>query len=213
MKTFIIADTHFNHDKIKTYCERPPNFTELLVKNWNERVNEGDSVIHLGDVGIGPKEGIVETVARLNGRKILVRGNHDREKSNQWWMDRGFAFSCDAMMFRNWWLTHEPAKKLPWAEGVHCQGNIHGHLHNIFHGFQIPGTSFKKLINPWQRLFAVEYTKYYPIEFMEFVNHPDKYNARGIEHLDHVNQYPIRMPGIWSGFVRTLTKEKKDGGI
>jgi hypothetical protein len=35
-----------------------------------------------------------------------------------------------------------------------------------------------ELKHPWQRLFACEYTDYYPIEFSEFVAHPDKYQAR-----------------------------------
>lgn len=181
MRTLLIADTHFNHDNIKTYCDRPINFTELTIKNWNERVNEKDTVIHLGDFGIGPIQGIIEILKRLKGRKILIRGNHDRQKSCIWWMNNGFDFACDAMMFRNWWLTHEPAQRLPWTEGPSCQGNIHGHLHNIWHGFhnsEMPVQT--KLNNPWQRLYAVEYTKYCPIEFTEFVDHPDKYNARGL---------------------------------
>lgn len=143
-------------------------------------MGDNDTIIHLGDVGIGPKQGIVDVLRRLKGRKIVIRGNHDREKSNSWWMDHGFDFSCDALMFGNWWLTHEPAKALPWQEGLHCMGNIHGHLHNIWDGFGKEGEAVStKLHNPWQRLFAVEYTKYCPIEFDEFVNHPDKYQARG----------------------------------
>lgn len=186
MKTMLISDTHFNHQNIKTYCDRPDDFTDRLIKNWKERVRAEDTIIHLGDVGIGQKSQIDEILRQLPGHKILIRGNHDRDKSNSWWMDHGFDFSCDAMMWGNWWLTHEPAQKLPWTEGPSCLGNIHGHLHNIFHGFggrnkdgSVPWT---KLHNPWQRLFAVEYTNYCPIEFTEFTNHPDKYNARGIQH-------------------------------
>jgi calcineurin-like phosphoesterase family protein len=185
MRVLLIADTHFNHNGIATHCDRPPDFTEILVKNWGMRVEEGDTVIHLGDVGIGRKSDIESILRELPGRKILVRGNHDREKSNRWWMNHGFDFSCDAMMWGNWWLTHEPAKQLPWEEGSSCEGNIHGHLHNIWDGFvkrepqaaDVP--AFTRLNNPWQRLFAVEYTNYCPIEFQEFVYHCDKYKARG----------------------------------
>jgi|ERR1700693_262028 len=184
MRTLVIADTHFNHEEIKTYCDRPDNFTDLLIKNWNERVEDGDLVIHAGDVGIGSKKHIRDILHSLKGRKTLIRGNHDRDKSCLWWMQNGFDLAVDALMFRNWWITHEPAKHLPWELGPHCQGNIHGHLHNIFHGFHVKegAQTPTKLHNPWQRLFAVEYTNYCPIEFMEFVDHPDKYNARGIEH-------------------------------
>jgi hypothetical protein len=35
------------------------------------------------------------------------------------------------------------------------------------------------LLHPWQRLFAVEYTDYRPVEFDKFIHRPDKYQARG----------------------------------
>jgi calcineurin-like phosphoesterase family protein len=187
MKTFLISDTHLNHANIATYCDRPPNFTDMIIKRWNERVTWADTVIHLGDVAIGPR-GLVENQIRsLNGKKILIRGNHDRASSNSWWMDHGFDFSCDAMMFGNCWLTHEPAKKLPYDTMDVANGcfNIHGHLHNIWHGFapnagdEKDATEQRKLRNTWQRLFAIEYTNFYPIEFMEFIDHPDRYQARG----------------------------------
>ena len=182
MRVLLISDTHLNHANIATYCVRPENFTEMIIKRWNQRVAPDDTIIHLGDVAIGPRPLIEPQLRSLNGRKILIRGNHDRHGSNNWWMDNGFDFACDAMMFRNWWLTHEPAQNLPWTEGPSCLGNIHGHLHNIWDGFAPEGPSALKidhLRNPWQRLFAIEYTDYYPIEFDEFVSKPDKYQARG----------------------------------
>lgn len=155
----------------------------MIIKNWNQRVKWEDTVIHLGDVAIGPRQVIENQIRSLNGRKILVRGNHDRHGSCSWWMDHGFDFACDAMMFRNWWLTHEPARSLPWEQGEHCLGNIHGHLHNIWHGFapnagdHKDATEQRRLHNSWQRLFAIEYTNYMPIEFDEFIDKPDKYQS------------------------------------
>lgn len=181
MKVFLISDTHLNHANIATYCDRPPNFTDMIIKRWNERVEWCDTVIHLGDVAIGPR-GLVENQIRsFNGHKILVRGNHDRKGSCSWWMDHGFDFACDGMKFRNCWLTHEPDT----SRAGGCDLNIHGHLHNIWHGFapnagaEEAATKEKRLRNNWQRLFAIEYTDYYPIEFDEFVSKPDRYQARG----------------------------------
>lgn len=116
---------------------------------------------------------------QLPGRKILIRGNHDRNRSISWWMSSGFDFACDSVKFRNCWLTHEPDPVLP--EG--CTLNLHGHLHNIWHGFLPAGQqqAAKEAHRPFQRLFAVEYTNYCPIEFDEFVAHPDKYLARGFK--------------------------------
>lgn len=182
MNFYLISDTHFNHAKIATYCDRPANFTDVLIRNWHNTIKQEDTIIHLGDVFIGPTIGWDEIYKSLPGNKILVRGNHDRNRSLGWWMSHGFGFACDGMRFRNCWLTHEPDTSR--ASG--CDLNIHGHLHNIWHGFapnagdEKDATETKRLRNPWQRLFSVEYTNYMPIEFDKFVSHPDKYLSRGI---------------------------------
>lgn len=184
MNVYLISDTHFNHKNIATYCQRPENFTELIIKRWNETVKPEDLVIHLGDVQIGKKSEWI--MPNLPGRKVLILGNHDRQNSATWWMEHGFDFACQGMKFRNCWLTHEPSSSL--ADG--CLLNIHGHLHNIWDGFVSPervardekllGPEYRtKLKYPWQRLFAIEYTDYRPVEFDKFVSHPDKYQARG----------------------------------
>jgi calcineurin-like phosphoesterase family protein len=186
MKVFLTSDTHINHENIKTYCQRPDDFTSLILKRWNERVRPEDTVIHLGDVIMGHRAAIKEILAGLNGTKILIRGNHDRKGSCSWWMDHGFNFACDGMKFRNCWLTHEPDS----ARAGGSDLNIHGHLHNIWHGFHAghdekdeigQAWQTKRLKHDWQRLFAIEYTDYYPVEFDHFVSHPDRYNARGIK--------------------------------
>lgn len=181
MNFYLISDTHFKHENMKTYCDRPADFTERLIKNWNQVVKPEDTVIHLGDVAIGSLEHWDWIVPSLPGIKILIRGNHDRQRSVSWWMNHGFNFACDGMRFRNCWLTHEPDT----SRAGGCELNIHGHLHNIWHGFaanagdERDATEQKRLRNSWQRLFAVEYTNYMPIEFDKFVAHPDKYQARG----------------------------------
>lgn len=135
-----------------------------------------DTIIHLGDVQIGKKSDWI--MPALPGRKILIRGNHDRQWSNTRWMEAGFDFACDGMRFRNCWLTHEPETSR--ASG--CDLNIHGHLHNIWDGFHHDPVGdahkYRKLNNPWQRLFAIEYTDYRPVEFDKFVAHPERYQAR-----------------------------------
>jgi calcineurin-like phosphoesterase family protein len=176
MKTWLLSDTHLNHEKIKTWCQRPDDFTERLDKNVRQMVKPEDLVIHLGDVGIGKSEEFMKTVESWPGRWVLVRGNHDG-KSCQYYMDHGFSFACDAMVYRGVWLTHKPwRQELP--EGTFL--NVHGHLHNVWDGF-LPDDPEKsqdefavalqlgRLPKPWHRLFAVEYTDYKPVEFDKFV--------------------------------------------
>lgn len=186
MKTYLISDPHLNHDKIKTYCQRPDNFTELIDRNVREAVKPDDLLINLGDIGIGKPEGYMGIINTWPGRKILVRGNHD-QKSCQWYMDHGFDFACDGMVYRGAWLTHKPATALPEGTSI----NIHGHLHNVWDGFYpddperaaesefVKAAKLGRLQMPWQRLFAIEYTDYRPVEFDKFVAKPDKYQARG----------------------------------
>jgi calcineurin-like phosphoesterase family protein len=178
-----------NHAKIKTWCDRPDDFTERIDDNVMRILKAGDLLLDLGDFGIGKPELYVATAKKWRDAGIihvLIRGNHD-QKSCQWYMEHGFSFACDAMIYRGAWLTHHPWKgALP--EGTNV--NIHGHLHNVWHGFgsddpEAEADQFKQatreghLANPWQRLFAVEYTDYMPIEFDHFLAKPDKYQARG----------------------------------
>lgn len=150
-------------------------------------VRPEDLVIHLGDVFIGKKEGWFAIKDQLPGRKWLVRGNHDRH-SNIWWMTQGgFDAACDSFEFRGAYLTHKPAREL--APG--CIYNVFGHLHNIWNGFHpddpkdVPDSEENfisrkgRLWHPWQRLLAVEYTDYKPVDFDHFISHPEKYQATG----------------------------------
>lgn len=177
MKTWIITDTHLNHDKIKTYCQRPDNHTELIDQNIRRMVGVKDILIHVGDVGVGKEDSWMPMVGTWPGYKWLIRGNHDG-KSSQWYVDKGlFHMACDALMYRGVWLTHKPWRgDLPTGTTI----NIHGHLHNVWHGFGKDDPELNKqefhapfiagaLEFPWQRLLAVEYTNYAPVEFDKFV--------------------------------------------
>jgi len=77
---YFVSDTHFNHNNIIKYCDRPfdsvEEMNEVLIKNWNSVVSEGDIVYFLGDfsMSLGAVE---ELTKRLNGHKKLITGNHD----------------------------------------------------------------------------------------------------------------------------------------
>lgn len=65
---------------------------EEIIRRWNEVVEPEDIVYHLGDIAMGTIVDSLPKVARLNGYKVAVLGNHDRpfmrmNKSDeiQWW--------------------------------------------------------------------------------------------------------------------------------
>jgi calcineurin-like phosphoesterase family protein len=115
---FLIGDTHFSQQSICEFLNadgskvRPwdtaAEMDEAMIDRWNAVVKPGDKVYHFGDV-TSTRKGIA-TMAKLNGRKVLIRGNHDIFKLG------------------NLVLSHVPihpdAITNRW-----CNGNVHGHLH------------------------------------------------------------------------------------
>ena len=178
-------------------------------------------MIHLGDVFIGKKEGWFEILPHLTGRKVLVVGNHDRH-SCVWWMTQGgFDWACESMILRRAYLTHKPARELPPNADI----NIFGHLHNIWDGFHPDDPKVKpdsdenfisrqgRLWHPWQRLFAVEYTNYMPVEFDKFVHHADRYQARGPKgkHVQNNSGYSRVVDGADTGNFSPLPIDPEAG--
>lgn len=78
---YYIADMHFGHANIIKYCNRPFKSVEemdsVLVRNWQKRVKEDDTVYIVGDIIYGHKNPEV-ILEQLPGKKILIEGNHDR---------------------------------------------------------------------------------------------------------------------------------------
>ncbi len=82
---YFTGDTHFGDPRVLRIDRRPfPNMAEhdlALIENWNTVVGQDDDVWHLGDF-ISVKAGnCAELLAKLNGRKHLIIGNNDPEKT------------------------------------------------------------------------------------------------------------------------------------
>jgi calcineurin-like phosphoesterase family protein len=82
---FFTSDTHFGHHGIIAPCRRPYGSVEemdaALIRNWNDVVPSNGVVFHLGDVSFKGAARTVEVLGSLNGKIILVRGNHDAHMS------------------------------------------------------------------------------------------------------------------------------------
>lgn len=139
MSVFFTADTHFNHANIIEYSKRPfsdlEEMTEAIIERWNRCVSKGDTVFHLGDFALswGKKHAAVidGLLARLNGQKWLIKGNHDREevtKNPRWHMVKDYhelkhegqrIVLCHYAM-RTWSQSHRGA----WMLHGHSHGNL-----------------------------------------------------------------------------------------
>ena len=128
-RVFVIADTHFGHKKVCSFESKTRPFSsveemnEEMVYRWNHVVKAHDIVWHLGDVLFG--EHSFEILARLNGVKKLVMGNHDRYPMEKYL--EHFSQVCSSVRLRECIFTHIPVHP---AQFHRYLANIHGYLHS-----------------------------------------------------------------------------------
>ena len=131
---FLTSDTHFGHAGVCKFTEAdgvtkirpwtdPDEMDEEMVRRWNDRVRPNDKVYHLGDVVINRRA--LPTLARLNGDKVLIRGNHDIFRDDEY---RTYFRELRAYHVMNGMiLSHIPLHEASLGRfGV----NIHGHVHS-----------------------------------------------------------------------------------
>jgi len=171
--TWIISDTHFYHSKIVGYCDRPVDFTQKTLKHWRRMIAPDDLVYHLGDTFFGSGSQFRSCFNSLPGKKILIKGNHDKKNTN-WYLNRGFiavlsfaAFLIGTNLRRNGeyfqytqvLLSHKPMK-IPEFDGCRTI-NIFGHFHNNV--IEKCESELVELLTENHYLFSLEHTKYKPV--------------------------------------------------
>lgn len=154
--TFIIADTHFGHANVLKY--EPKRKTILgdypdqrMAELWNAAVSPTDTVLHLGDFAF-KSEAVHTCGSQLNGKKYLLRGNHDKTAQVQ--LENGFAEVIDfpnkgepaylvtvvdgiRILFSHYPIVSDGYDNTRWRylskvfEEEQCQINIHGHVHSM----------------------------------------------------------------------------------
>jgi calcineurin-like phosphoesterase family protein len=168
---FLTSDTHFGHtgvcrftgddgEKIRPWTD-PDEMDEEMIRRWNDRVRPTDKVYHLGDVVINRKA--LKTLTRLNGDKVLIRGNHDIFRDDEY---REYFRELRAYHVMNGMiLSHIPIH----PESLGRFGvNIHGHTHqrrvmyrDLF--------SDESLIDTRYHCVCVEQTDFAPILFEDVI--------------------------------------------
>jgi len=133
---FFTSDTHFGHNNIIKYENRPfDNANEMdkvLVSNWNSVVKKSDEVYILGDFLFGDGEYANFICEKLNGRKYLILGNHDsfvNDKNfniiNFEWIKAYHKLSYNKDKFI---LFHYPIQT--WDCRHHDAIHLYGHVHS-----------------------------------------------------------------------------------
>lgn len=78
---FFTSDLHFYHKNVIELCNRPwPDVDSMnkgLIENWNKAIGPDDFVYVIGDMFFCGVIKLKEIMAQLNGKKVLIQGNHD----------------------------------------------------------------------------------------------------------------------------------------
>ncbi len=112
MTLWFTADWHLGHEKILQFEPGRPGLgptmvdsikehDEILIERHNAVVAPDDVVWVLGDAAMGPITDSLAKCARMNGRKLLVCGNHDRPA-----------------------MTTDPDKRAAWIERYKTEGGF-----------------------------------------------------------------------------------------
>ena len=140
---FFTSDEHYDHKNVLLHqANRADLFASLeemqegLISRHNEVVKRKDIVYHLGDFAF---KSPMPFVRQLNGKHILLRGNHD-----YWYKKAELAAnftSIHDVLKVKWegivlWLSHYP--HLSWPRDNHGVIHLHGHCHG---GLKAPGKS------------------------------------------------------------------------
>lgn len=160
------SDPHFDHTNIIKYCHRPfrsvRQMNAILQRNWNSTLRPDDLVYFVGDMSFGkPSRSPWWWLKRLNGRKVYVKGSHDRGirlSSIIPGVSRVSEFEHVTVGGLDFLVVHDPSSAIVngWEGWV-----IHGHLHNTkpFCDFQ------EKRVN-----VSVEVTGYKPVSLARIID-------------------------------------------
>ena len=169
-RTWVAADHHFGHVNILKFTDEAGNLLRgsvfktieehdrAIIERHNELVHPDDRVYLLGDVCINRRSR--HLLSELNGRKVLVKGNHDIFKLPDYtpFFDdiRAYVVQKDGDGNKVI-LSHIPIH----PESLGRFGtNIHGHLHQ------------NKVGDPRYICVSLEHTDYRPIQICEALKLP-----------------------------------------
>jgi calcineurin-like phosphoesterase family protein len=170
---FLVSDTHFGHKGVCHFTrtdgvtklrpfDTPEEMDEFMVAAWNAKVRPNDKVYHLGDVVINRRA--LKIMSRLNGDKVLIRGNHDIFPDAEY---REYFRELRAYHVMNGMiLSHIPIH----SESLGRFGvNIHGHTHanRVMRPLAVCGRT--DVIDVRYHCVCVEQTDFAPILFEDVI--------------------------------------------
>lgn len=181
---FFTSDTHFCHDKVINFCNRPFNSVEemnnAIIDAWNKKVDKDDIVFHLGDFCWGGSKEWNSILDQLNGHIHLICGNHDVKN-----LKLGVTPNFESITFqkeifiegRSVYLNHYPF--LTWG-GVYGERGtevwqLFGHVHSKKNDYNGRDSERLKYMLPQQMDVGVDSTDdYAPYSWSEIKSKIEK---------------------------------------
>lgn len=193
---FYTADLHLGYLPILQATARPfatvEEMDEALIRSWNERVTESDTVYIVGDLSYNSGKTPVQYLSRLHGIKHLIRGNHDTGITDAVRFYEYCATVTDFLEIddrdRHVILCHYPI--------VHEKGGymVHGHIHNQRnHAYQLL-KELPKVLNA-----GVDVNFYRPVTLDELIENNRQYYSEAYPELfptppEPLHNAPGQMP-------------------
>ncbi|MDE7057661.1 MAG: metallophosphoesterase [Lachnospiraceae bacterium] len=133
---YFTADLHFYHENIIWHTQRPfysaEEMNKTLIQKWNRKVSCEDEVYILGDFTMKGAEIATACLCALQGKKHLIKGNHDRFVEQSAFEKSLFASVREYMeityLNTRFVLFHYPM--IEWNGERKGAIALHGHQHN-----------------------------------------------------------------------------------
>ena len=186
---YFVADLHFGHSNIIKLCNRPyssiEEMNEAFISNWNKKIKKrADTVYIVGDFA-WEKAQPLEFLKWLNGRKVLITGNHDKKWLKSFDCSEYFEQIVPYLEIRSnnvdITLCHYPM--LEWKNsrkfGSKKLGfHVHGHIHNRYR------EEYKSLfLLPHALNAGVDVNDFSPVTFDELIKNNEKYKLSMLESV------------------------------
>lgn len=144
-KIWFTSDSHFGHKNVIKYCERPfdsiEEMDEILIDRWNMVIDHDDLIICCGDFSLTNPKSTNEILNKLNGDKVLIKGNHEKSilsnKLNRDMFNGGIYDLLNITViddeveygFQDIILCHYPM--LSWNKSHRGSWQLFGHVHGM----------------------------------------------------------------------------------
>lgn len=127
---FYISDLHLGHENALRFDNRPFGSIEeqdiFMIRNWNSVVNKNDTVYVVGDFAWKNENGLL-FLNSTNGKKVLIKGNHDRNSNILNSFDEVYNYLEIVDSEKNIILSHYPIAH--WKNADYGSIHIYGHIH------------------------------------------------------------------------------------